>query len=77
MAGAGRTVRSGQTGTSGERRRDVDFRHPPHAGRPGATPLLRRLSGDAGRWDADLARRLPAVRLVAAAAMLALVRGTS
>jgi hypothetical protein len=39
-----------------------------------ATPLLRRLSGDAGRWDADLARRLPAVRLVAVAAMLALLR---
>ena len=39
-----------------------------------ATPLLRRLSGDPGRWDADLAGRLPAVRLVAALAMLALLR---
>jgi hypothetical protein len=36
-----------------------------------ATPLLRRLSGDAGRWDADLARRLPAVRLAAAGGLLA------
>ncbi len=37
-----------------------------------ATPLLRRLSGDPVGWDADLIGRLPAVKLVTAAAMLAL-----
>ena len=36
-----------------------------------ATPLLRRLSGDPGWWDARLPQRLPAIRL-AAAAVLAL-----
>ena len=37
-----------------------------------ATPLLRRLSGDPAGWDADLIGRLPAIKLVAAAAVLAL-----
>lgn len=36
-----------------------------------ATPLLRRLSGDPGWWDARLPQRLPAIRLAAAAATLA------
>jgi hypothetical protein len=36
-----------------------------------ATPLLRRLSGDPGRWDADLVGRLPAVKLAAAPGLVA------
>jgi hypothetical protein len=36
-----------------------------------ATPVLRRLSGAAEVWDADLRKRLPVLKAVAAAVLLA------